>query len=178
MLRWWLSLVPGALVVAGWLGSPSAAAVGDKTQVDVKDRSGKSLGSITLLETTAGTLLKVKIGGLPRGPHGFQIHEMGKCEGDFISAGAIYNPLGAKHGYLSEEGPMVGDLPNLIAGANGEVEAELLSPFVTLSKDAEESLFDADGSAILIYERADDYLTDPDGNAGAPIACGVIAPGR
>ena len=167
-----------AAAVLVCFGPASAVALGEKTAVEMKDRGGKSLGTVTLLETTAGTLLKVQLKGLPPGPHGFQIHEVGKCDGDFSSAGAIYNPLGAKHGFLSEEGPMVGDLPNLIAGANGQVEAELLSPFVTLSKDAEESLFDADGSSILILERADDYLTDPDGNAGAAIACGVIAAPR
>jgi Cu-Zn family superoxide dismutase len=69
---------------------------------------------------------------------------------------------------------MAGDLTNIYADASGQVEVELLSPFVNLSKDAEESIFDADGSALVIFEKADDHQTDPEGNAGARIACGAI----
>ena len=121
-------------------------------------------------------LLRIKLKNLTPGPHGLHIHETGKCEGDFTSAGAIYNPLGAKHGYLNDEGPMVGDLPNVFVGPAGEVEVELVSPFVTLNREAEETIFDADGTAFVLYEKADDYLSETDGNVGARVACGVITP--
>lgn len=160
------------------LGIQPAFALGERASADVKGRDGKSLGTVQFTETMAGVLLLVSLKGLPPGSHGFHIHVTGKCEGDFKSAGAIYNPLGAKHGFLNEEGPMVGDLNNLVVGANGEVETELLSPFVTLNKAAEDSLFDADGSALVIFEKADDYQTDPEGNAGARIACGIVAPSK
>lgn len=162
--------------VIGLLGS--AGAVGEKAQADLKSADGRDVGTIHMVETTAGVLMRVKLKGLPPGAHGLHIHEVGKCEGDFKSAGAIYNPLGAKHGYLNDEGPMVGDLPNLFVVANGEVEAEFISPFVTLSRDAEETIFDADGTAIVLFEKADDYLSDDEGNAGGRIACGLIVPGK
>jgi superoxide dismutase, Cu-Zn family len=162
----------GLALVAGSL-SP-ALAVGEKGQAEIKGRDGKDLGTVAIFETTSGVLLKIKLKGLPPGPHGFHLHQIGKCSGDFASAGAVYNPLGAKHGFLNEEGPMAGDLPNLIAGANGEVEVDLMSPFVTLSKEAEETVFDADGTALVIFDKADDYVTDPEGNAGDRIGCGPL----
>lgn len=156
------------------LAASPALAVGEKASADIKGRDGKDLGTIGVVETTSGVLLKIKLKGLPPGPHGFHVHDTRKCEGDFASAGAIYNPLGAKHGFLNDEGPMAGDLPNLIATSAGEVDVEMLSPFITLNKDAEESVFDADGTSFVIFEKADNYTTDPDGGTGARIACGSL----
>jgi Cu-Zn family superoxide dismutase len=161
-----------ALVLAG---AGTASAIGEKATAEIKGRDGKEMGSITIVEATSGVLLRVKLKGLSPGAHGFHLHEVGKCEGDFSSAGQIYNPLGAKHGFLNEEGPMSGDLPNLFASAAGEVDVEIFSPFATLNKDAEEALLDANGAAFVIFEKADDYTSESDGNAGARIACGVIA---
>lgn len=155
-------------------GATAVAALGERGSAEIKDRNGTNLGTIAIVETTAGILLKVRLKGLQPGAHAFHIHDNAKCEGDFSSSGNIYNPLGAKHGYLNEEGPMAGDLPNLVADAAGTVEAELLSPFVTLNKDAEETIFDADGASFVVFEKADDYVSDPDGNSGARIACGSI----
>jgi superoxide dismutase, Cu-Zn family len=161
--------------VAGLLGAAAPAyAVGEKAQAEMHMRDGRDIGRIKLIETTSGVLLRVRLKGLPAGSHGFHIHEQGKCEGDFESAGGIYNPLGAKHGFLNDEGPMVGDLPNLNVPASGEIEIDLVSPFATMSKDAEDTLIDANGAAFVIFEKADDYKTDPDGGAGARIACGPI----
>ena len=151
-----------------------AHAVGEKAFADMRTRDGRDLGRVRLHETTSGLLLRIKLKGLTPGVHGFHIHDVGKCEGDFESAGGIFNPLGAKHGYLNDEGPMVGDLPNLIVPPSGEIEVEFMSPFATLSKDAEDTLVDNNGSAIVLFEQADDYHTDPNGNSGPRIACGVI----
>ena len=166
--------VIGLAVAALIVSATTAMAIGEKGTAEVKGRDGNTLGTIAIIETTAGILLKVKLKGLPPGPHAFHIHESKKCEGDFTAAGNIYNPLGAKHGYLNEEGPMAGDLPNLVASATGEVDVEVLSPFVTLNKDAEETIFDVDGAAFVIFEKADDYASEPEGNAGQRIACGGI----
>jgi superoxide dismutase, Cu-Zn family len=155
-----------------------AHAVGEKAHAEMRSRDGRELGRIKLQETTTGVLLRIKLKGLPGGTHGFHIHEFGKCEGDFESAGGIFNPLGAKHGYLNDEGPMVGDLPNLIVPSSGEIEVEFVSPFATLSKDAEDTLIDSNGATLVIFEKSDDYTTDPVGNAGARIACGVIVAGK
>lgn len=159
-----------ALTLTGMSSESSA----EKARADMKLRDGREIGRVKLQETTSGVLLNVKLKGLTGGTHGFHIHEIGKCEGDFESAGGIFNPLGAKHGYLNDEGPMVGDLPNLIVPSTGEIEVEFLSPFATLSKDAEDALIDANGAALVIFEKPDDYTTDPNGNAGSRIACGVI----
>lgn len=156
------------------LTASNAHAVGEKAFADIKLRDGRELGRIKLYETTAGVLLRVKLKGLPGGVHGFHIHESGKCDGDFESAGGILNPLGAKHGFLNDEGPMIGDLPNLFIPASGEIEIDVISPFATLAKDVEDTLLDTDGATLIIFERADDYKTEPMGNAGARIACGVI----
>jgi Cu-Zn family superoxide dismutase len=173
-LRRWIVTGFSILMTA----SQPAHAVGENAYADIRLRDGKEIGRVKLVETTAGVLVRIKLKGLPPGPHGFHIHENGKCEGDFESAGGILNPLGAKHGYLNDEGPMVGDLPNLIVPATGEVEVEFLSPFATLSKDAEDTLLDGNGASLVIFEKGDDYISDPHGNAGARLACGTIAPAK
>ncbi len=151
-----------------------AGAVGEKAVAELKLASGTSVGTITLTEIAAGVMLKFDLKGLPPGPHALHVHEVGKCEGDFSSAGGIYNPLGAKHGFLNEEGPMAGDLPNVVAAADGTALAEVLSPYLHLSKDTDDTLFDADGSSLVLYEKADDYQTDPEGGGEPRIACGVL----
>lgn len=155
-------------------GIPKADAIGETAVAEIKFANGSSAGTITLTEIAAGVLLKIDLKGLTPGAHGLHLHEAGKCEGDFSSAGAIYNPLGARHGFLNEEGPMAGDLPNVVAGADGIALAEILSPYLHLTKDTEDTLFDADGSSLVLFEKADDYQTDPEGGAEPRIACGVL----
>lgn len=159
------------LLAAGLLAAP-AFATGERANVEMKDASGKSLGNIVVTETTGGALIQLKLSGLTPGAHGFHIHETGACEGDFSSAGGILNPLGAKHGFTNEEGPMAGDLPNLIVPANGEIEVELITTLVSLSGD--DGIFDTDGAAFVIFEKGDNYASDPEGDAGNRIACGVF----
>src|SRR5438105_1370351 len=93
-------LTAGAFLVAG---ASYASAAGDSAVAELKLANGTIAGTIKLTETSAGMLLKIEFKGLPPGPHALQVHEFGKCEGDFTSAGGIYNPLGAKHGFLNEE---------------------------------------------------------------------------
>lgn len=174
----WRGYAIGAMLVVMLGMAPESPARAAAASAEMKSRDGKSLGVIRLTETAAGLLISVRLKGLPPGPHGFHVHEVGKCDGDFASAGAIYNPLGAKHGFLNEDGPMAGDLPNLFVPANGDIEVEMLSHFLTLSKQADETLLDADGAAFILREKPDDYRTDPDGNTGARLACGVIAPAK
>jgi Cu-Zn family superoxide dismutase len=158
--------------LAGVAGSARAAT--ETATATIKLADGSEAGTVTLIASTAGVLLKLNLKGLSPGLHAVRVYETGKCEGNFESAGGIYNPLGARHGFLVEEGPMAGDLPNIYAGADGNVVAEILSPFLTLSTDADDGLFDADGASIVVLEHADDYETDPDGGAGARLGCGVI----
>lgn len=151
-----------------------AAAVGEGATAIIKLADGTEAGTVTFTEATSGVLIKFDLKGLKPGAHAVHVHDAEKCEGDFSSAGGIYNPLGAKHGFLHDEGPMAGDLPNIHADAAGTVLSEVLSPFLTLSKEAEETLFDADGSSIVVFEKPDDYESDPDGGGGARIGCGKI----
>lgn len=166
----------GAATLAVFLvtAADKAGAAGEKAVAELKLANGTSVGTITLTEIAAGVMLKFDLKGLPPGPHALHVHEVGKCEGDFSSAGGIYNPLGAKHGFLNEEGPMAGDLPNVVAAADGTALAEVLSPYLHLSKETDDTLFDADGSSLVLYEKADDYQTDPEGGGEPRIACGVL----
>ena len=170
--------IVASAALAGLVASGPAAALGGKATAELKDRDGKAVGTVQIMETAAGSLVKVVVKGLTPGPHGLHVHETGKCDGDFMSAGEIYNPLGSKHGFLSDEGPMAGDLPNLHVGAGGELEVEFINQFLTLSKDGEETMFDADGTALVVFEKGDDYLTDGDGNSGTRIACGALVSGK
>lgn len=151
-----------------------AFAVGETAKAEMKLSSGAEAGTVTFIESAAGVLLKFDLKGLTPGPHAMSVRERGQCDGDFSSAGPIYNPLGAKHGYLNEEGPMAGDLVNVYAGADGRVVGEVLGSFLSLNMDAEEPLLDGDGASLVISEGPDDYRSEPNGKAGRAIACGMI----
>jgi Cu-Zn family superoxide dismutase len=166
--------ISAALLIAA-CGSTAGHAA-EKAAAAMIGADGKEVGKIEIVETLAGVLITARLKNLPPGPHGFHIMEAGKCEPPFTSAGNILNPLNAKHGLLSEEGPAMGDMPNLYVGANGEVTVELLNPFVTLAPDADGSLIRDGGTAFVVRANADDHKTHPDGNSGARIACGVIKP--
>jgi Cu-Zn family superoxide dismutase len=140
----------------------------------LKDISGKEVGTVQLVETPHGVLLKLALEGLPAGEHAFHVHAVGKCDPPFASAGGHFNPGGRKHGLEAAEGAHAGDMPNLHVPAGGGLTVEILNGAITLAKGKPNSVFDADGSAIVIHAKADDYRSDPAGNAGDRIACGVI----
>src|SRR5207237_5743237 len=113
--------------------------------------------------------------GLEAGTKGVHIHEVGRCDPpSFQSAGAHLNPAKAEHGTSNPRGPHAGDLPNLTVETGGRGHLETTAPRVSLEKKGAILLIDADGSAVVVHERADDMRTDPDGNSGARIACGVV----
>lgn len=140
----------------------------------MKDGAGKEVGAVQLVETPRGVLLKLALKGAVPGEHAFHIHAVGKCEPPFTSAGGHFNPGGKKHGIAVAEGAHAGDMPNLHIPASGDLTVEVLNAAVTLEKGKPNSVFDADGSAIIIHAGVDDYKSDPTGNAGDRIACGVI----
>jgi superoxide dismutase, Cu-Zn family len=167
-------LISAASFLGAALSLASAAHAASTASAVLKDASGKEVGRVTLTSTPSGALLNLTLTAVPPGVHALHIHALGKCEPpDFKSAGPHFNPDQTKHGIMNTEGPHAGDLPNLHVPANGKLEVEFLNPVVTLSQEA--ALLDADGSAIIIHAGADDYKTDPAGNAGDRIACGVIA---
>ncbi|MEK9662345.1 MAG: superoxide dismutase family protein [Alphaproteobacteria bacterium] len=154
----------------------TAPAAAEEATATLKSPQGDTVGTVVLSETPHGVLLAVKIADLPPGPHAFHIHAVGDCTApDFKSAGGHYNPAKHQHGIENPNGKHAGDLPNIHVSANGMQELEVLAEAVTLTDGgARATLFDADGSAIVVHAGADDYASDPAGAAGARIACGVV----
>ena len=143
-------------------GGPQFALVGSAGQV---------LGSVRMWETPGGVTFSIDAAGLHHGIHGVHVHGVGRCDPPgFTTSGPHWNPMGKKHGFNSPAGPHAGDLPNVTVAANG-----VLAEAVTLPGASFAALLDADGAALVIHARADDYATDPSGNSGDRIACAVIS---
>ncbi len=142
------------------------------------DRNGKTIGTATFRDEAGGVIVNVDVKGLSPGLHAVHVHAVGKCDGPaFTSAGGHFNPAQRKHGLKSPDGPHAGDLPNMYVAKDGSGRFEALTDGITL-KSGTTSIFDADGSALVIHAGVDDYTTDPTGNAGDRAACGVIAAAR
>jgi superoxide dismutase, Cu-Zn family len=154
------------------LSSFSAAA--QSAKATLKDKDSKDVGSATLTQTPAGVLIGLSVKGLPAGEHAFHVHGIGKCEPPFMSAGGHFNPEKKKHGMMAPDGAHAGDMPNLHIPASGELVVEVLNAAVTLEKGKANSLFGPEGTALVIHAAKDDYKTDPTGEAGGRIACGIV----
>lgn len=145
-----------------------------KARADIVDAKGKKIGTATLVEKKKGVSITLKVSGLSPGKHGFHLHENGVCEPpDFKSAGAHFNPLDKKHGVYNPAGKHAGDLPNLVVKEDGTAKITAIAEGATLG-DGPVSLFQEGGASIVIHADPDDEMTDPAGNAGARIACGVV----
>jgi Cu-Zn family superoxide dismutase len=154
--------------VAFGQGAPKSA------HADIVNAQGQNIGTAKILPAKKGVKIEVSVSQLPPGQHGIHIHAVGKCEGPaFTTAGGHLNPDTKKHGKDNPEGPHAGDLLMIDAKADGTAKATLLDTMVTLG-DGANSLFHDGGTAIVIHEKEDDYKTDPTGNSGGRIACGVI----
>ncbi len=160
--------------LAGLMALTGPALAQDGAKAAMKDAKGQDVGTIALSESGGGVTLKLNLKGLPSGEKAFHIHETGKCEPPFKSAGDHYNPTGAKHGKEADGGPHAGDMENLKVGDDGTVSLTVVNEMVTLKKGEKTSVFDEDGSAIIVHAKADDYKSQPSGDAGDRIACGVI----
>jgi superoxide dismutase, Cu-Zn family len=142
--------------------------------VTLKDASGKVVGSAVLLQDSDGVRVLLDVRDIPPGIKGVHIHEVARCEPPtFESAGAHFNPKKTEHGTENPRGPHAGDLPNITVDANGQGHLEYTNTRVSLDPGPT-SLFDGRGSALVVHESPDDQRTDPAGNSGRRIACGVI----
>lgn len=134
------------------------------------DRDGLQIGATSFQAAPTGTLVRVAFTGAPPGPHALHVHETGTCQGDFKSAGGHFNPTNASHGYWHEGGPHVGDLPTVFIPQNGETTVSMFNEHLRV----DDSLLDDDGAALVLHAKADDYRSQPAGDAGDRIACGEI----
>lgn len=147
--------------------APTAKAV-------IKDGKGRQVGIAILTESAEGLRIAVDAENLPPGSHGFHIHSTGKCDQpDFKSAGPHFNPGAMKHGMKNPDGPHAGDLQDIEVGADGKVKTSVTAKQVTLGA-GKNSLFPEGGTALVIHADPDNERTDPEGNSGERIACGVI----
>jgi Cu-Zn family superoxide dismutase len=164
-----LVVLPALLCAATAFGQAPKSA-----HADIVNAQGQNIGTAHIVADKTGVKIEVKVSQLPPGTHGIHIHSVGKCEGpDFKSAGGHLNPDAKQHGKDNPAGPHDGDLLNIEVKADGKAKAMLLDTMVTLG-DGPNSLFHDGGTSIVIHEKVDDYKTDPAGNSGARIACGVI----
>ena len=151
-----------------------AAAQKKSASAELMDAQGKVVGKATFKPAKDGVEMSVEVNGLPPGAHALHVHGVGKCEAPgFTSAGGHFNPEGKQHGTMNPQGHHAGDLPNLTVAANGKGKWKGVVAGVTMG-DGKNSLFHPEGTAVVIHAVADDMKSDPAGNAGARIACGVI----
>jgi Cu-Zn family superoxide dismutase len=168
------ALLAGAIATAG----PARAQSGNQGAIaELKDAQGQVVGKAILSPVTSGVNMQLEVKGFTgaaSGDHGIHLHAVGKCESaEFKSAGGHFNPESKKHGLNSPEGHHAGDLPNLAIDDNGSGTYQAVLEGVTLG-DGPNSIFDVDGSALVIHAGPDDMVTDPAGNSGARIACGEL----
>jgi Cu-Zn family superoxide dismutase len=152
-----------------------AAADSSTIKTTIINTKGSKIGTAVLSTVAEGVKIHLEATKLSPGMHGFHIHEFGLCDKpDFVTAGMHLNPFHKQHGFENPQGYHAGDLPNIQVGADGKVNVDLITKAITLEKGQPNSLIKDQGVSLIIHEKSDDYMTDPTGNSGARIACGVI----
>jgi Cu-Zn family superoxide dismutase len=169
----------GALLLAacgndgGKMATGTPVAGGAHALAMLKTATGADAGRATATEVAGGLRFTVDAMGLPPGTHGVHVHTTGRCDApDFTTAGGHWNPTSMKHGSMNPQGPHEGDLPNLVVDNSGRGAVGVTIPGATMA-----GLLDADGAAFVVHAGPDDLMTDPSGNSGARIACGVFQAG-
>ncbi len=163
-------------------GEPAPPKVGLMAEAALQSPDGASMGTVTFRQAASGVLVMADLMGLTPGGHAFIIHEVGACTPDFGAAGDHFNPTDAEHGLIhpawqrgESDGGHGGDLPNIYAASDGSARADFFTVGITLDMDLRHSVFDADGSAIIVHEKPDSY-GQQESDTGDRIACGVIRP--
>ena len=167
------------------LAQPSSAVPGSTraqlaASAELMDTEGNVIGDVNFTEPASDDeqFVTIQLGlnpdaGLEPGEYGFHVHQVGQCTPTFDAAGDHFNPTDVQHGLLDLDGPHAGDLPNVVVAEDGTTTYVVSTRLMTLD-EGERSIFDNDGSAVMLHAQADDYLTDPSGSSGDRIACGVI----
>ena len=170
-----IGIIAATLALSGcsMFGGGKEPAPVTRARVELRNASGTSMGQVTLDKTPEGVLMTATLSGLPPGTHGFHFHAVGKCEPSFDAAGEHFNPTKKQHGLRNPAGPHAGDLPNLNVPESGTVRIEMVASGVSLGS-GKSNLLDGDGSALIVHNFADDNMTDPAGNSGTRVACGVV----
>lgn len=166
--------------IAGMAGLMLAGAVAwaaDPIRVRLVGPKGEGRGAVTLTDTPSGLLIRGELEDLPSGWHAIHLHQTGRCEPTFEAAGGHFAPSRKGHGFKDEQGPHAGDLPNFYVGEDGKARFEMFATGVTAAR-GKLSVFDADGTAIVVHAKPDDHTTDPAGASGDRIACGAITSPR
>lgn len=152
--------------------SPAASAADSGVTAQMRDSSGKELGTLTLTDAGQGIKITGRLSGLPPGEHAIHLHTTGRCDPPkFESAGGHWNPTNRQHGTQNPQGPHLGDLPNFTVGRDGSATIDATTPGGSLR--GSDPLLDSDGAAVVVHAKRDDYKSQPAGNAGDRIACGV-----
>ncbi|MBP2313521.1 superoxide dismutase family protein [Azospirillum soli] len=165
--------VAAILAMAAFQGSASAQQPGQpQARAAISDAQGKALGTVTLTQFPQGVLIHGELDGLKPGWHAVHIHENGACSPNFAAAGGHFNPSGGQHGI--DAAPMhAGDLPNFLVNESGKGGFETITHQVTLG-EGQASLFKPGGTSFVVHANQDDYVSEPAGNSGDRVACGVI----
>jgi Cu-Zn family superoxide dismutase len=167
-----VGLIVSVLLVSALFAAREGRA--ETVKAELRNAQGEKIGDAMLIQEGKGVKIALSASKLPPGKHGFHIHAVGKCEPpDFKSAVGHFNPEGKKHGLNNPEGPHAGDLQNVTVKEDGTVKTEIMATRVTLGP-GKDSLFQSEGTALVLHADPDDEKSDPAGNAGARIACGVI----
>jgi len=162
-----------AVLIAGcsaWSPSPSQP----QATAQLINANREVIGNARLTEEGGGVRIYVQAEKLQPGMHGIHLHAVGKCDPpDFTSSGGHFNPMGKAHGLENPMGPHAGDMPNLMVGSDGKGTLDYTDKLVSLGSGPT-SLFSSNGTALVIHAGPDDQKSDPAGNSGARIACGIL----